>query len=408
MQSGIDAQIINGIIKGRENEPLIQLLDIKQLLELEFSSMLETASASALPEKQMVMQQSEPEEEDYDQLVSFTVENQEYAFNLIEVEEIVRMPASISKVPRADDHVLGMIDLRGKLLPMVSLRRMFALTEQAINEKNRIVVVSMKPVGGRKSSIGLVVDDVVEVLQVSQQEQGAMPSLFLDRADNNNDIISICRLDDGHRLVAVLSIDALFTHPVIQAAMDAQQGEEDEVIEDNVDEDMETDDTAQLVVFYLGEQEYAVSIDDVQEITRIPDKLDKVPKTANFIEGMVNLRGTVLPVLDMRVRFEMEKIPRNDKQRIIVLSLAGIRTGFIVDSVIEVLRIPQEQIEYSPNLSNDQSRMMGQVINLREFKRMIQVLTAKELLSENERETLGEEVDDQPIEPNYERRKNDR
>jgi purine-binding chemotaxis protein CheW len=159
---------------------------------------------------------------------------------------------------------------------------------------------------------------------------------------------------------------------------------------DFVDED--DDGTAQLVVFMLREQEYAVSIDNVQEITRIPEKMDKVPKTPKFIEGVVNLRGTVLPVIDMRTRFELDKMDGNERQRIIVLTIGGITTGFVVDSVAQVLRLPREQIESSPNLSEEQNRMMGRVVNLKDDKRIIQVLEADQLLSTTEIDAIEEKV----------------
>lgn len=156
--------------------------------------------------------------------------------------------------------------------------------------------------------------------------------------------------------------------------------------------ELDQDDNAQLVVFTLNNQEYSVSIDHVQEITRVPAKMDRVPKTADFIEGMVNLRGTVLPVLDMRTRFRLGRMESNDRQRIIVLSIDGNRTGFIVDQVAEVLRLPRGQIEDSPNLSDEQSRMISQVVNLKDQKRMIQVLTVAELLSDKELSVLSDEA----------------
>jgi purine-binding chemotaxis protein CheW len=112
--------------------------------------------------------------------------------------------------------------------------------------------------------------------------------------------------------------------------------------------------------------------------------MDKVPKTPKFIEGVVNLRGTVLPVIDMRTRFGIDKMDGNDRQRIVVLNIAGTKTGFVVDSVAQVLRLPKEQIEDSPNLSEEQSRVMGKVVNLKDDKRIIQVLEVDELLSKKE------------------------
>ena len=85
-------------------------------------------------------------------------------------------------------------------------------------------------------------------------------------------------------------------------------------------------------MFRLMDEEYGVPIDAVQEIVRVPELLTRVPKTPAFIEGVINLRGAVLPVVDQRRRFGLPGAERNDRQRIMVFTISGVRTGFIVDS----------------------------------------------------------------------------
>ncbi|MDQ7074846.1 MAG: chemotaxis protein CheW [Gammaproteobacteria bacterium] len=385
MQQNIGADLLAGVIKGDSGDALIQLLNVAQLIEQEFSAVLALAESDE-SEREAAIAVAREAEEETDQLVSFTLEDQEYAFNLLEVEEIVRLPEQISSVPRSDSHVVGLMDLRGRLLPLVSLRCLLDFSEvEGSNDESRILVISLKNAQGKKASVGLVVDDVKEVLRVEKSLQDAMPALLNDDAEGA-EIASICRLDGGKRLVSVLRAESLFALPSVQAALEESAGDEaQETLENEEEAVLENDDDIeQLVVFLLGKQEYGVTIDDIQEITRVPETLDKVPKTAAAIEGMVNLRGTVLPVLDMRSRFEMTKMERSERQRIIVFSLKGSRTGFIVDSVAEVLRLPRSQIETAPPLSEDQARIMGRVINLKKEQRMIQVLSAAELLSDEE------------------------
>ena len=397
VQSVIDADLLTGVVKDGDGTTLTQLLNIEQLLQQEFSSV------TAQPETGgMGLGQDDPragamtygeEEETTDQLVSFTVEGQEFAFPLADVEEIVRLPEDISRVPRVDEHVLGLINLRGSVLPLVSLRRLFGLAERELDDDDRVVVASLRRPGGHRDTIGLVVDDVREVLRVAAGALEPVPKLLVE-PDGEDDIKNVCCLDGGKRLVSLLKADALFAHPVVMSAIESRDREHggQEVEKEQVQDIENDDDTIQMVVFRLADQEYGVSIDDVQEITRLPEQLDRVPKTPDFIEGMMNLRGMVLPVLDMRVRFELEKMERNERQRIIVLGLGGTRTGFIVDSVAEVLRLPREWIEAAPSLSADQARIMGRVVNLRESGRMIQVVTARELLSEQEKEALRDDA----------------
>lgn len=385
-QSNVDSDVLQGVLKT--GDQLVQILNVDQLISQEFQKVAAQAAASGDASGVSETLNIEPEDEDIDQLVSFTVDGQEYAFDLMDVEGTLRVPENITQVPQASSHVLGLIDLRGTLVPLLSLRRMFHLPEAPISEAHRILLVNLRRPDGTKDSVGLVVDQVREVLRVPRDTQDDMPGLLQADAE---EIARVCRLDGGKRLVSVVATEALFGHPAVTQALD-----ENPTQTDQEDSDMDTnemsDDSAQLVVFLLNGQEYSVSIDDVQEITRVPERMDKVPKTAEFIDGMVNLRGTVLPVLDMRSRFNIARMDSNDRQRIIVLAVDGVRTGFVVDSVAEVLRLSKDQIETAPNLSEEQSRVISQVVNLKEQKRMIQVLTVDELLSDRELNTLNHEA----------------
>lgn len=105
----------------------------------------------------------------------------------------------------------------------------------------------------------------------------------------------------------------------------------------------------ELVTFKVGEEEFGVEILSVQEIIRIME-ITKVPKAPEFVEGVINLRGKIIPVIDFRKRFNMEKRDEGKDTRIIVANIEEKTFGFIVDSVSEVLRIPTSAIEPPPSI----------------------------------------------------------
>lgn len=152
------------------------------------------------------------------------------------------------------------------------------------------------------------------------------------------------------------------------------------------------DDEEQCVLFRVGSEEYGVPIDSVQEIVRVPEQLTKIPKTPDFIEGVVNLRGAVLPVIDQRRRFGIAGGERNDRQRIVVFLVGGVRTGFIVDSVTEVAKLPRRAIGPAPQLSGEQARLIKRVANLEQQRRMILLLDVTQLLAGAELEEIGRTV----------------
>jgi len=131
-----------------------------------------------------------------------------------------------------------------------------------------------------------------------------------------------------------------------------------------------------------------VPIDTVQEIVRVPDELARVPRAPSFIEGVINLRGAVLPVVDFRRRLGLANSQRNDRQRIMVFTLNGTRTGFIVDSVTEVLKIGHRHIEPAPTMSVDQARLIRRVANLEKAKRMILLMSVDQVLDADEQQAL--------------------
>lgn len=106
----------------------------------------------------------------------------------------------------------------------------------------------------------------------------------------------------------------------------------------------------QLVTFTLGNEEYAVNILNVQEINRITE-ITQVPNSPDYVEGVINLRGKVIPVINLRKKFHFEDKPTDDTSRIIIMEIQGITNGLIVDSVSEVLRIPANSVEPAPPMS---------------------------------------------------------
>ena len=112
-------------------------------------------------------------------------------------------------------------------------------------------------------------------------------------------------------------------------------------------EDEHEGDRLQLVTFNIAEEEFGVDILSVQEIIR-PMQITMVPHAARFIEGVINLRGKVIPVINMRTRFNMSALERDSDTRIVVMEFDQKIVGFLVDGVSEVLRIPASTVEPAP------------------------------------------------------------
>lgn len=146
---------------------------------------------------------------------------------------------------------------------------------------------------------------------------------------------------------------------------------------------------AQLVTFFLGDEEYAVEIAGVQEIIRMTE-ITRVPRAPDFVEGVCNLRGRIVPVLDLRKRFGLEPVPHGRKTRIIIVKMATRTVGLLVDAVAEVLRMPRQAIDPPPDLvvagvDSTYVRGVGKLEH-----RLIILLDLERILAHHEARALGE------------------
>ena len=112
----------------------------------------------------------------------------------------------------------------------------------------------------------------------------------------------------------------------------------------------------QLVTFTLEKEEYAVDILSVQEINRITE-ITRVPNAPDYVEGVINLRGKVIPVVNLRKKFGLDNRETDDSSRVIIMDIQGVTYGLVVDSVSEVLRIPANIVEPPPPMASSMSSM---------------------------------------------------
>lgn len=108
----------------------------------------------------------------------------------------------------------------------------------------------------------------------------------------------------------------------------------------------------QVVGFRIGDETYGVRISSVREIVRVPE-ITPVPSAPDIIEGVINLRGKIVPVMDLRKRFGRSDVQPDKKNRILVVELEGKLVGLIVNSASEVLKIAPSEIELPGNMFTD-------------------------------------------------------
>ena len=148
-------------------------------------------------------------------------------------------------------------------------------------------------------------------------------------------------------------------------------------------------DELQLIAFKLGNEEYTVPIESVQEII-MPQQTTHIPKSPRFVEGIINLRGHIIPVIDGRKRFDIEVSENNADTRIIVLELDDHTVGLIVDSVSEVVHLKKSSVEPTPIENAENSFIVGVG---KHQDRLLLLLDASKILDTKETENLKQTLE---------------
>lgn len=310
-------------------------------------------------------------------LLSFELAGQAYALPLEEVSEVLSLPDRLTSIAQSEATALGVINLRDRLLPVVSLRALLGLGG-AVQANARIVVTTIGD-----AVVGLVVDRLNAIVRVNQDAIDAAPAV-LNRGTGEAQVQSICRLPGGRGLVAVLSAERMFRDEKVTQILADGRSETSQMSKDRHE-----DGGWRYLILRIGAEEYGLPLAFVEEVVRLPERLTRVPKAPAFIEGVLNLRGRVTPVIDQRSRFGADFAGAAARPRVVVTTVDGRQAGFIVDSVTEILSLSEAQLEETPALAADAGRLFNRIATLDGGERLILLIEPKEMLDRAERDLLA-------------------
>jgi purine-binding chemotaxis protein CheW len=268
---------------------------------------------------------------------------------------------------------------------MTLFNEMESVLAQQAARNRRILILDIQG-----TTIGLLVDRVLEVSRLPKSLIDTAPAIV---ASYGKEIKGIARLDGGKRLILIVDQDLLIPMEDVEAISKIQdEGEGAEKVEEKVQE-------IQYVVFSIKGEEFGLDIDNVQEIFKA-ESITPVPKAPEFIEGVINLRGNIVPVVDTAERFgvtaraaaEETQTTGDGKtaQKILVTTVKNTVVGLRVDSVREVLRIAQNKIEDAPSLvlSTVDTAYLEGIAKLDDGQRIILLLNIKEMMNKKDFDKL--------------------
>ncbi len=336
--AGIRSDYLAGMVTVGSR--LITLIDLDKILDsAEFSQrellMEGKAGASAFGSTGLDMTLEQVENEI--PYVTFAMGRESFGINLQLVEEIIELPP-VTKVPDAPGYVMGVICLRDQVLPLLDFIQLLPVEDDG-NAAHREMVILLS---FGEARIGIAVDSIQEIIRVRDTDVLPPPhTLSEDEAAKFEGVV--VRSD---RMVSLLKV------------LDVIAGEDQEKIaamgtsltERNAQETVQESHDLPLVVFRLGEEAYGLRLHEVREII-MAGLVTPVPRAPSFIEGVLNLRGEVMPVIDLRDRFGLPRRERTSLSRIIITPIGGVSTGLVVDSVDEVKNVDQRRLEEPPRVT---------------------------------------------------------
>ncbi|QCO18329.1 chemotaxis protein CheW (plasmid) [Azospirillum brasilense] len=373
----IDADLLAGAILAGSGRDGALILDPGPLIERQFTDLGRGAagiadfSAAPQPKTAAAIRQDE------EQLVVLTVAEQEFALPVAAVREIVTVPETVARVPRARAHLLGMMTLRDALLPLVGLRELFGLDERKGMDRGKVAVLRTA-----EGLVGVAVEDVREILRVPRERIDPVPPLMAREAEFE-DMDGIARLDGGARLIPVLSAERLFRHGAGDGAglgAPAQGREGGSAVA----MDAEAERAEAFVVFRLAGAEYGLPVAAVQEVLRRPDAVTPLPNAPDFVSGVTTLRGAVLPLVTLRrlLRLPEDQGSAGERGRVVVIAAGAARAGLLVDGMAGIVRLPDDAIGPAPVVSQAQHRLIRRIgaLDGAGERRMILLMDPAELL----------------------------
>jgi len=224
-----DRKELKAVAKLEKGERLIMIMDESALVSRETTRLLSDMKSRAGDKedaggKKTLAQQSIDEV----QLVTFSINTEEYGIKIMQVQEINRI-SEITAVPRSPYFIDGMTNLRGNVIPVISIRKLFGLKDKPVDDRTRIIIVDL---GGNKT--GLRVDQVNEVLRFERQDIEKTPSVVISKGINTY-MQGVCKINNGKRIVILLDVEKILNEEELRRLSKITESSEPKEISDSED-----------------------------------------------------------------------------------------------------------------------------------------------------------------------------
>lgn len=358
----IERIYLDGIVIKDNGKRVIILLNIEGILK---PGRYETDAADQIYDiaKTESTKQQDTEE---DQILLFSMDSVEYGISISHVNEIIRLPKLINS-PYAPSYVEGVFAIRNKVIPLINLGKYLNINEHKPNETDKVIILNLEG-----TLIGFLVENVSRIIAVKKE-------FIFDNTQKegfSKYIKEFVSAGNDKRLIQVLDIYKM-----------KDLWEYKEIINDlktdyNQRDTENKNEFEHIVIFKLDNQEYGVNIGYVNEIRRI-NEITRLPKAPYFIDGMIDLREEILPIINLKKMFDMQGVYTHIENKIVVAEYENRKVGILIDGTSGIMKLPKNNIEDAPIIQND-SKYKNYIYKVAKFNnndRNIIILNFPEILS---------------------------
>lgn len=354
----------------------VRLVDLDALLRAEFGELARRVEVSRPAEAQRPIDTAQATDRSL-AFLAFGLGAQVYALALAHVSEAISVPPEIARLPGADQAMLGAFSWRGALTPAASVRALLGLPAAPDQMRQRMIIARIGD-----SRVGLVVDDLRAIVRAPERALQPVPRV-LNRGAGEARIEAMLRTPDARGLIAVLAPEQLFQEESVAQIL--EDGRREATASQ---EEAAAAATESFVIFRVGPESYGLPIGAVQEVVNLPERLSRIPRAPAFVAGVMNLRGEVVPLVEQRQRFGVEGASPA-RRRVVVTRVGELRAGFIVDEVSEILQVPVQRLQRTPQLAAEASRLFDRIADLEMDGRVILLVDPQQLLDRAEADLLA-------------------
>lgn len=350
--------IIGGVFKLEGGRRLVQLLDPFELLKLEKLPRVSGTHSSALSRRARGSRR---------QCISFQVGDCLCAFSMKSIKEIVELKA-IDNTALAHGWTIGAIDLRGSTVPVIDFRvflgkKQTTAAEDLAGKGFKLIVMKLGD-----NLISLLVDSISNIISYFDDDLLNFPAVGMERTEmfkgclSNSETGTVLLLDHEK----ILSDDEL---------VDITMGHSKLFSDDSEASRLEAEDAGKkrtLITFSIGSK-FALNIEHVNEVISFPDKIVHPPSMPSFVEGMVNLRGDLIPIINLRVLYHLDPVPPAET-KLLIFTAKEKKYGIMVDSVDSIVNLTGRNSSTLPRIMDNENG----VSMSRDVKEAILLETEKE------------------------------